>query len=115
VVHVVGDDEYDWHEPHQATQQQKAEHMTAPTRQDWSLSARCRGTGDAMFPEAVQQKRVRQLCHGCPVRAECLAEALDGRMEWGVWGGLTERERRTLLRARPDVTTWGALLRTEPV
>ena len=85
--------------------------MTAQAREDWSLSARCRGTGDAMFPEAADQKRVRTLCHGCPVRNECLAEALDGRIEWGIWGGLTERERRSLLRDRPNVTSWSALLR----
>lgn len=47
---------------------------------------------------------------GCPVRALCLAEALDNRIEWGVWGGLTERERRQLLRQRPDVTCWADVL-----
>ena len=49
---------------------------------------------------------------GCPVRAECLAEALDNEIEWGVWGGLTERERRALLRKRPNVTSWRQLLET---
>jgi WhiB family redox-sensing transcriptional regulator len=44
------------------------------------------------------------------VRAECLAEALDNRIEWGVWGGMTERERRAVLRKRPNVTSWRALL-----
>jgi WhiB family redox-sensing transcriptional regulator len=48
----------------------------------------------------------------CPVRAECLAEALDNEIEWGVWGGLTERERRALLRKRPNVTSWRQLLET---
>jgi WhiB family redox-sensing transcriptional regulator len=46
------------------------------------------------------------------VRAECLAEALDNEIEWGVWGGLTERERRALLRQRPNVTSWRQLLET---
>jgi WhiB family redox-sensing transcriptional regulator len=44
------------------------------------------------------------------VRAECLAEALDNRIEWGVWGGMTERERRALLRRRPNVATWRTIL-----
>lgn len=77
---------------------------------DWTLQARCRGMADALFPEGKDQKRARVVCMGCPVRAVCLAEALDNRIEWGVWGGLTERERRQLLRQRPDVTSWAAVL-----
>jgi WhiB family redox-sensing transcriptional regulator len=46
------------------------------------------------------------------VRTECLAEALDNQIEWGVWGGMTERERRALLRRRPNVTSWRLLLET---
>ena len=49
---------------------------------------------------------------GCPVRTECLADALDNRIEFGVWGGMTERERRALLRRRPHVTSWRRLLET---
>ncbi len=44
------------------------------------------------------------------MRFECLAEALDNRIEWGVWGGMTERERRLLLRQRSDVTSWRSIL-----
>ena len=47
---------------------------------------------------------------GCPVRTECLADALDNRTEFGIWGGMTERERRALLRRRPRVISWRALL-----
>ncbi|OCL37067.1 transcription factor WhiB [Tessaracoccus lapidicaptus] len=65
---------------------------------------------DALFPEGKDQKRARSVCVGCPVRSECLAEALDNRIEWGVWGGMTERERRALLRARPDITSWHDVL-----
>ncbi len=51
---------------------------------------------------------------GCPVRFECLAEALDNRIEWGVWGGMTERERRLLLRQRTDVPSRGASVSARP-
>jgi WhiB family redox-sensing transcriptional regulator len=44
------------------------------------------------------------------VRTECLSEALDNEIEWGVWGGMTERERRALLKRRPNVTSWRLLL-----
>jgi WhiB family redox-sensing transcriptional regulator len=44
------------------------------------------------------------------VRTECLADALDNRTEFGIWGGMTERERRALLRRRPSVVSWRALL-----
>lgn len=84
--------------------------MSVVRSDDWTLQARCRGMADALFPEGKDQKRARVVCMGCPVRATCLAEALDNRIEWGVWGGLTERERRQLLRQRPDVQSWATVL-----
>ena len=84
--------------------------MPAVQREDWTMRAKCRGMQDALFPEASDQKRARLVCSGCPVRFECLAEALDNRIEWGVWGGMTERERRLLLRQRSDVTSWRSIL-----
>ncbi|QDP95089.1 WhiB family transcriptional regulator [Microlunatus elymi] len=84
--------------------------MTALFQEDWTLQANCRGMEDALFPEASEQKRARTVCAGCPVRSECLAEALDNRIEWGVWGGMTERERRQLLRQHTDVRSWRSLL-----
>jgi len=84
--------------------------MVAEYREDWALQANCRGTGDVLFAEGAAQRRVRVMCDDCPVRRECLAEALDNHIEWGVWGGLTERERRALLRRRPEVTSWRSVL-----
>jgi WhiB family transcriptional regulator, redox-sensing transcriptional regulator len=80
-------------------------------RRNWRASARCR-TGDAegLFVTGARQREARSLCQGCPVRTECLAHALDHRVEFGVWGGMTERQRRALLRNRPDVTSWARLL-----
>jgi hypothetical protein len=37
---------------------------------------------------------------------ECGAEALDNRVEFGVWGGKTERQRRALLKQHPEVVSW---------
>ncbi len=58
----------------------------------------------------ARQRDARRFCFVCPVRTECLAHALDQRIEFGVWGGMTERERRALLRARPAVRSWARLL-----
>jgi WhiB family transcriptional regulator, redox-sensing transcriptional regulator len=84
--------------------------VTAVHHQEWTALAKCRGTEDAMFGDTFDQKRARLLCAGCPVRSECLAEALDNRIEWGVWGGMTERERRSLLRQRADISSWKLVL-----
>ena len=81
--------------------------------EDWSSKARCNETRpDALFVRGAQQNRAKQLCSACPVKTECLAEALDHQVEWGVWGGMTERERRALLHRRPNVTSWRRLLKT---
>ena len=81
-------------------------------RWNWRIAARCR-TADAeeLFVRGAEQRRARQFCATCPVRTECLAHALDERVEFGVWGGTTERERRALLRSRPEVRSWAELLR----
>lgn len=78
---------------------------------NWTSRAACRSTRpDALFVQGAAQNRAKQLCAGCPVRTECLADALDNRVEFGVWGGMTERERRALLRRRPEVQSWRRLL-----
>lgn len=80
---------------------------------DWTLRSSCRSTDpDELFVTGAAQNRVKALCLGCPVRTECLSDALDNRVEFGVWGGMTERERRALLRRRPNVISWSQLLET---
>lgn len=77
----------------------------------WHEDAACRsGDPDELFANSTQQKRAKAVCTGCPVRTECLVEALDNRVEFGVWGGMTERERRALLRRRPNVASWRQVL-----
>ncbi|EID54687.1 WhiB family transcriptional regulator [Saccharomonospora xinjiangensis] len=78
---------------------------------DWRVHAYCRDSDpDGLFVRGAEQNRAKLVCMGCPVRTECLAEALDNRIDFGVWGGMTERERRALLRRRPEVVSWRDLL-----
>ncbi|MFF5500016.1 WhiB family transcriptional regulator [Streptomyces aquilus] len=83
------------------------------TGSEWVDHGVCRNADpDDLFVEGAAQNRAKAVCGGCPVRTECLAYALDHRIEHGVWGGMTERERRALLRRRPTVTSWSHLLMT---
>src|SRR5664279_6486131 len=83
------------------------------TESDWTARAACRDIDpDELFVQGAAQNRAKTRCFGCIVRTECLADALDNRVEFGVWGGMTERERRALLRRRPDVLSWRTLLET---
>jgi WhiB family redox-sensing transcriptional regulator len=75
-----------------------------------AAQARCRDTPEDMFVIGHPQQKAKLICQRCPIRTQCLAEALDGGHEFGVWGGMTERERRALLRRRPDVRNWHDLL-----
>ena len=80
---------------------------------DWASRGACRSSDpDALFVQGAAQNRAKAVCLGCPVRTECLADALDNHIEFGVWGGMTERERRALLRRRPEVKSWWKLLST---
>ncbi len=77
----------------------------------WAERGACRDVDpDSLFVPGAAQHRAKRVCASCPVRMECLTEALDNRMEFGIWGGMTERERRSLLRRRPDVVSWRPLL-----
>ena len=83
----------------------------AAASKDWRHSARCRSEDpETLFVQGALQRDAREVCRSCPVRTECLAHALDNRVRFGVWGGMTERERKALLRRRPDVVSWSALL-----
>ena len=78
--------------------------------ENWSQKAACLGRSDELFVKGAEQNRAKLMCNSCPVRPSCLAEALDNKIEWGVWGGMTERERRALLRRKPEVRQWRELL-----
>jgi len=74
--------------------------LAAPARfaARWRELAACRGTDlEVFFPERGESAGpARQVCAACPVRQPCLDYAITNRIAYGVWGGLTERERRTL-------------------
>ena len=64
----------------------------------WRELAACRGTDlEVFFPGRDESAGpARQACAVCPVRQPCLDYAITNRIAYGVWGGLTERERRAL-------------------
>jgi WhiB family redox-sensing transcriptional regulator len=68
--------------------------------QPWYEQAACRGTNaDCFFPEKGGSTRAaKRICQTCQVTAECLDYALDNDERFGIWGGLSERERRRLKR-----------------
>ncbi|HET6504450.1 MAG TPA: WhiB family transcriptional regulator [Amycolatopsis sp.] len=68
---------------------------------DWPSRAACRDEDPELFfpvsemgPGARQAAQAKAVCARCPVRAECLEYALDNGLDHGIFGGLTERERR---------------------
>ena len=74
---------------------------------NWTDKAACKdGDPDALFVVGAQQNFAKRICRSCPVKYECLADALDNRIEFGVWGGMTERDRRAILRRHPHVVSW---------
>lgn len=65
---------------------------------DWMDSAACAQVDiDMFFPEKGGSTRAaKSICRGCDVDVDCLAYALEHEERFGVWGGLSERERRRL-------------------
>jgi WhiB family redox-sensing transcriptional regulator len=81
-----------------------------PVDEAWPRRAACRGPESALFfpptssePRAdreARESRAKAICSGCPVRLPCLDYALEIEEPHGIWGGLTEHERRALLELR---------------
>ena len=70
----------------------------ADDEQEWQERALCAQTDpEAFFPEKGGSTReAKRICLGCEVRSECLEYALEHDERFGIWGGLSERERRKL-------------------
>lgn len=77
-----------------------AELFGEPDEQEWQERALCAQTDpEAFFPEKGGSTReAKRICAGCEVRSECLEYALGHDERFGIWGGLSERERRRLKR-----------------
>jgi WhiB family redox-sensing transcriptional regulator len=70
-----------------------------------SAAAACRGTDiETFYPASGDLATVRRalmICDRCPLRMPCRRYALDHRERYGIWGGLTEETRETLIRIGP--------------
>lgn len=69
---------------------------------EWMDQAACRNEPPAMFfpSDGVGVEVARRICAECPVKVPCLEYALHNRIDHGVWGGASERERRRIARRR---------------
>jgi WhiB family transcriptional regulator, redox-sensing transcriptional regulator len=77
----------------------------------WVAQALCRTSDpDQLFVKGAAQRQAANICRHCPVMQPCAADALDNRVEFGVWGGMTERQRRALLKENPEVVSWSDFL-----
>jgi WhiB family transcriptional regulator, redox-sensing transcriptional regulator len=68
----------------------------------WQTQANCMGVDpDLFFPErGASTREAKEVCRGCVVREDCLEFALANGEKFGIWGGMSERERRRVRRAR---------------
>ena len=73
-----------------------------PDEKSWQDLANCLGVDpDLFFPErGASTREAKEVCRGCVVRQDCLEYALAHGEKFGIWGGMSERERRRVRRAR---------------
>ena len=76
--------------------------LAAPITEErpWAAFAACRDRDpDVFFPLSPEAEReATRICRGCPVQIDCLEFALEAKIRFGVWGGLTEKQRRSVHR-----------------
>jgi WhiB family redox-sensing transcriptional regulator len=72
---------------------------------EWQNDAACRDVGgDAWYPEERMRAPIaKSICEGCPVRTQCLEDALERHDQHGIWGGYSVEERREMQRQRAEV------------
>ncbi len=81
----------------------QSSHPFAPGLKGWEQIAACRGIDSSIFfpdDEDDNAELAKQICHGCSVATPCLEYAITVREKEGVWGGATQRERRSIIRRR---------------
>ena len=73
---------------------------------EWRAEANCSTFDPDLWfaPGALEHKEAKRICRSCPVRRECLAYALETPVDHGVWGGMTERERRRYRRRQESIS-----------
>lgn len=72
---------------------------------NWRLNAKCGGDTETFYPEKGRSKNdAIAICRQCPVREICLQYALDNDEQWGIWGGMTAKERRLLQNFRRQLS-----------
>ncbi len=78
------------------------EAFTDEIDKSWQDQANCLGVDpDLFFPErGASTKEAKEVCRGCVVREDCLEFALTNGEKFGIWGGMSERERRRIRRQR---------------
>ena len=76
--------------------------MSGSETSGWQARANCMGVDpDLFFPERGSSTReAKEVCRGCVVRVDCLEFAIANGEKFGIWGGMSERERRRVRRAR---------------
>jgi WhiB family transcriptional regulator, redox-sensing transcriptional regulator len=69
---------------------------------EWMAEGKCRDVPPSVFfpNDGVGVEAARRICAECPVKAPCLEYAVVNRVDHGVWGGASERERRRIARRR---------------
>ncbi len=69
---------------------------------EWMTAGKCQDMAPSVFfpNDGVGVEIARRICADCPVKAPCLEYALLNRIDHGVWGGASERERRRIARRR---------------
>lgn len=98
-------------EPHRAAVRGAVRSTDPGEPTGWVSRALCRTTDpDGLFVRGAAQREAAAFCRRCPVMRECGAEALDNRVEFGVWGGMPERQRRALLQRHPEMLSWSKFL-----
>lgn len=77
-------------------------HLDDADPRAWQASASCKGlAAEIFYPiDDEQVAAAKQVCHECAVQDDCLEYAIAVREKDGVWGGATERERRSIIRRR---------------
>jgi WhiB family redox-sensing transcriptional regulator len=81
-----------------------------PEKLDWQEQAACRDYDNVLFfgpdqgeselEKQAREARAKSICQRCPVSEPCLEFAMETNQKYGIWGGLTDKERASLKRRR---------------